>query len=129
MNTYVLTTIAATLLNHTAPATYYQTVAFLIPWLLVTLALQGQFFRVEYAAPPPEPLTHHPRVARLWTRGERIAAVAMLAYLASGELASLYVLAAQGSTPLLFGVTAGAVVTAFVAVGIIALVGTPWTRE
>ena len=129
LDTYVLTTAAATLLDHQAPATYFQTVAFLIPSLLVTLAVQGQFFRIGAAAPPPERLAErHPRAARAWTRGQRVAAVAMLGYLASGELASLYVLAARHSTPLLFGVTAGAVVTAFIAVAVIALIGTPWKR-
>lgn len=129
LNTYLLTTVAATLLEHTPPASYYQTVAFLIPSLLVTLALQGQFFRIEYLIPPPPRIAdHHPRVARMWTRTQRLAAVAMLAYLASGELASLYALAAQDSSPLLFGLTAGAVVTAFIALAIVALIGTPWTR-
>jgi hypothetical protein len=127
LNTFVLTTAAATLLHHHERASYYPTVAFLIPSLLVTLALQGQFFRMEYAAAPPQPLVdRHPHVARALTRLERIAAVAMLAYLAAGEFASLYVLAAQKSTALLFGVTAGAVVTAFLALGVIALIGTPW---
>ncbi len=129
LDTYVLTTAAATLLDHDAPATYYQTVAFLIPSLLIALAVQGQFFRIEAAAPPPHRLAEHqPRAARARTLGQRVAAVAMIGYLASGELASLYVLAAQHSTPLLFGVTAGAVVTAFIAVGVIALIGTPWKR-
>ena len=129
LTTYSMTTVGATLLEHTAPMTYYQTVAFLIPSLLVTLALQGQFFRIQHAVPPSRQLVdRHPRVARAWIAGQRVAAVAMLGYLASGELASLYVLAVQQSAPLLFGVTAGAVVTAFVAVGIIALVGTPWKQ-
>lgn len=128
LNTYLLTTLAATLLDHIPPPSYYQTVAFLIPSLLVTLALQGQFFRIEYLIPPPPRMAdHHPRVARVWTRTQRLAAVAMLAYLASGELASLYALAAQDSSPLLFGVTAGAVVTAFIGLAIVALIGTPWT--
>lgn len=128
LNTYLLTAVAATLLEHTPPPSYYQTVAFLIPSLLVTLALQGQFFRIEYLLPPPPRMAdHHPRVARMWTRTQRLAAVAMLAYLASGELASLYALAAQESSPLFFGVTAGAVVTAFIALAIVALIGTPWT--
>lgn len=101
--------------------------AFLIPSLLVTLALQGQFFRVEYSLPPPRTMAdRHPHLARAWTRTQRAAAVAMLGYLASGELASLYVLAAQDSTPLLFGVTAGAVVAAFIALAIVALIGAPW---
>lgn len=125
--TYLLTTAAATRLDHHPPAAYYQTVAFLIPSLLVTLALQGQFFRVEYSLPPPRTMAdRHPHVARAWARSQRAAAVAMLGYLASGELASLYVLAAQDSSPLLFGVTAGAVVTAFIALAIVALIGTPW---
>lgn len=129
LSIYAMTTVGATLLDHEPPMAYYQTVAFLIPSLLVTLALQGQFFRIQYAVPPSRRLVdRHPRVAHAWISGQRVAAVAMLTYLASGELASLYVLAAQHSAPLLFGITAGAVVTAFIAVGIIALVGTPWKQ-
>ncbi len=59
---------------------------------------------------------------------ERVAAVALLAYLASGELPCLYVLATRSSTPVIFGVTAGAVLTAFIAVGIVALIGAPWSE-
>lgn len=104
--------------------------AFLIPSLLVTLALQGQFFRVEYSLPPPKTMAdRHAHLARAWTRTQRAAAVAMLGYLASGELASLYVLAAQDSSPLLFGVTAGAVVAAFIALAIVALIGAPRKPE
>ena len=108
---------------------YYQTVAFLIPSLLVTLALQGRFVRIQHAVPPPRRLLErHSRMARAWTLGQRAAAVAVVGYLASGEFASLYALAAQRSTPLMFGITAGAVITAFIAVAIVALYGTPWTE-
>lgn len=124
--TYVCATAGATMLGHEAPMSYYQTVGFLIPSLLVTLSLQGQFFRVHHAAPPPRLLDHHRRMSRAWTAGQRAAAVALVTYLASGEFASLYALAAERSTPLLFGITAGAVITAFIGVAIVALRGTPW---
>lgn len=124
--TYVLATAGATALEHNAPPAYYQTVAFLIPTMLITLALQGQFFHVNKWVPPGARLDGHPRLSRAWTGLQRWSAVALVVYLASGELASLYALAAADSGSLLFGITAGSVITAFIAVIIIALIGTPW---
>ena len=128
--TFLLVAAATTLLPTTAPLTYYQTVAFLVPSLLVTLALQGEFFRMSDTVPPPRTLAaRHPLLARLWRVAQRTAAVVLLVYLAGGEFAALYVLAAQKPDPIAFAITAGSVATAFVALGIIALLGTPWKRE
>lgn len=124
--TYVLATAGATALGHHAPIAYYQTVAFLIPTMLITLALQGQFFDISKSVPPGARLDGHPRLSRAWTTVQRWSAVALVIYLASGELASLYAIAAADSSSLLFGITAGSVLTAFIAVIIIALIGTPW---
>lgn len=127
--TFLLVTAATTLLRHHAPLTYYQTVAFLIPSLLVTLALQGQFFRMQSVIAPSSTLAdRHPRLAAVWVIAQRAAEVALLAYLAAGEIAALLVLAVSSSSALLFGLTAGAVMTAFAALGIVALTGTPWAR-
>lgn len=123
--TFVLATVGGTLLGHKPPLAYYQTVAFLIPSLLVTLAVQGRFFQVHQVVPPPPRLADRPGMAALWKLGQQAATVALLVYLAAGEFASLYVLAAQHSTALLFGITAGSVVTAFIAVAIVALAGAP----
>ena len=127
--TFVLVAAATTLLPGTAPLTYYQTVAFLVPSLLVTLALQGQFFRMSDTVPPPRALrTRHPALARVWLFAQRTAAVVLLLYLAAGEITGLYVLAAQRPGAVAFAITAGSVTTAFVALGVVALLGTPWKR-
>jgi uracil-DNA glycosylase len=128
--TFVLVTVGSSMLEHHAPLTYYQTVAFLVPSLLVTLALQGQFFRVGNVAPPPSPVRkRQPHLTTVWLLSERAAVVALLLYLALGEFAALFVLATESPGILWFAITAGSVTTAFVAIGIIALAGTPWASR
>lgn len=115
------------MLQQQASVTYYQTIGFLIPSLLVTLALQGQFFRTAHVVRPgPRLSERHPLLANVWLYLQRIADVLLLAYLAAGEFAALYVLATGNAGVVPFALTGGSVTTAFVALGIVAVQGTPW---
>ncbi len=128
--TFGLAVAGTSLLEHRPSLTYYQTIGFLIPSLLVTLALQGQFFRTAHVVPAGPDLTErHPLLARAWLQVQRLADVLLLGYLAAGEFAALYVLATEDAGVVPFALTGGSVTTAFVALGIVALQGMPWLEN
>ncbi len=125
--TFGLAVVGTSLLTHRPSLTYYQTIGFLIPSLLVTLALQGEFFRTAHVVPAPTDFAQrHPRLARSWLHMQRASDVLLLSYLAAGEFAALYVLATEDVGVVPFALTGGSVTTAFVALGILALHGMPW---
>jgi hypothetical protein len=109
---------------------FYQASATIIVVLVLSLATQGQFFRLDRLPPPPAWIVRlGRRGAALWTLSERLTALALLGYLGLGEGAALYALANGSGTVLLLGLSAAAIASAFFAIGVLAVLGDPATAE
>jgi hypothetical protein len=103
---------------------FYQAAATIIVVLVLSLATQGHFFVLRELPPPPEWIARRgARLNWLWLASERFAAVGVLAYLGMGEAAALYALATRSPQSILLAVSAGAIASAFFAIGTIALLG------
>jgi hypothetical protein len=107
-------------------ARFYQAAATIIVVLVLSLATQGQFFRLDKLPPPPAWIVRlGRRGGMIWTLSERMTALAVLGYLGLGEGAAPYALAnGSGSSPLL-GLSAAAIASGFFAIGVLAVVGDP----
>jgi hypothetical protein len=109
---------------------FYQAAATIIVVLVLSLATQGQFFRLDKLPSPPEWIVRlGRRGAAIWTLSERLTALAMLGYLGVGEGAALYSLANGSGTSLMLGLSSAAVASGFVAIGVLAVVGDPEAVE
>jgi hypothetical protein len=109
---------------------FYQAAATIIVVLVLSLATQGQFFRLDkLPSPPPWIVGLGRRGAALWTLSARLTALALLGYLGLGEGAALYTLANGSGSPLLLGLSAAAIASGFFAIGVLAVVGDPAAAE
>src|ERR1700730_13867561 len=109
---------------------FYQAAATIIVVLVLSLATQGQFFRLDkLPSPPPWIVRLGRRGAAIWTLSERLTALAMLGYLGVGEGAALYSLANGSGSSLMLGLSAAAVASGFFAIGVLAVVGDPSAVE
>jgi hypothetical protein len=109
---------------------FYQAAATIIVVLVLSLATQGQFFRLDkLPSPPPWIVRLGRRGAALWTLSARLTALALLGYLGLGEAAALYTLANGSGSALLLGLSAAAMASAFFAIGVLAVVGDPAAAE
>jgi hypothetical protein len=109
---------------------FYQASATIIVVLVLSLATQGQFFRLDRLPPPPAWILRlGRRGAALWTLSERLTALALLGYLGLGEGAALYALANGSGSVLLLGLSAAAIASAFFAIGVLAVLGDPAATE
>ena len=109
---------------------FYQAAATIIVVLVLSLATQGQFFRLDkLPSPPPWIVRLGRRGAALWTLSARLTALALLAYLGLGEGAALYTLANGSGSSLLLGLSAAAMASGFFAIGVLAVVGDPAAAE
>jgi hypothetical protein len=109
---------------------FYQAAATIIVVLVLSLATQGQFFRLDkLPSPPPWIVRLGRRGAALWTLSARLTALALLGYLGLGEGAALYTLANGSGSALLLGLSAAAMASGFFAIGVLAVVGDPAAAE
>ncbi len=109
---------------------FYQAAATIIVVLVLSLATQGQFFRLDkLPSPPPWIVRLGRRGAALWTLSARLTALALLGYLGLGEGAALYTLANGSGSSLLLGLSAAAMASGFFAIGVLAVVGDPAAAE
>jgi hypothetical protein len=109
---------------------FYQAAATIIVVLVLSLATQGQFFRLDkLPSPPPWIVRLGRRGAAIWTLSEQLTALALLGYLGLGEGAALYTLANGSGSSLLLGLSAAAIASGFFAIGVLAVVGDPAATE
>jgi hypothetical protein len=109
---------------------FYQAAATITVVLVLSLATQGQFFRLDkLPAPPPWIIRLGRRGALIWTLSERLTALAVLGYLGLGEGAALYALANGSGSSLLLGLSSAAIASGFFAIGVLAVVGDPSAAE
>jgi hypothetical protein len=121
---FIATLLIVIPLGQAGDLRFYQAAATIIVVLVLSLATQGHFFVLRELPEPPEWIARRGRrVNWVWLTSERFAAVGVLSYLGLGEAAALYALAARAPQSILLAVSAGAIASAFFAIGTIALLG------
>jgi hypothetical protein len=127
---FVLTLVVVVGLGVPGDTRFYQAAATIIVVLVLSLATQGQFFRLDKLPPPPHWIVRlGRRGALIWTLSERLTALAILGYLGVGEGAALYALANGSGAALPLGLAAAAIASGFFAIGVTAVVGDPSVTE
>jgi hypothetical protein len=127
---FVVTLVVVVGLGVPGDTRFYQAAATIIVVLVLSLATQGQFFRLDKLPPPPPWIVRlGRRGALLWTLSERLTALAILGYLGLGEGAALYALANGSGSSLPLGLSAAAIASGFFAIGVTAVVGDPSVAE
>ena len=127
---FIVTLVVVTGLSVTGDTRFYQAASTIIVVLVLSLATQGQFFRLDKLPSPPQWIVRlGRRGAVIWTLSERLTALALLGYLGLGEGSALYALANGSGSWLLLGLSAAAIASGFVAIGVLAVVGDPSAAE
>jgi hypothetical protein len=127
---FIVTLVVVTGLSVTGDTRFYQAASTIIVVLVLSLATQGQFFRLDKLPSPPQWIVRlGRRGAVIWTLSERLTALALLGYLGLGEGSALYALANGLGSWLLLGLSAAAIASGFVAIGVLAVVGDPSAAE
>jgi hypothetical protein len=127
---FVVTVVVIAGIGVPGDTRFYQAASTIIVVLVLSLATQGQFFRLDkLPSPPPWIVRLGRRGAAIWILSERLTALAMLGYLGLGEGAALYSLANGSGSSLLLGLSAAAVASGFFAIGVLAVVGDPSAAE
>ncbi len=123
---FVVTLVVVLGLGVAGDTRFYQAAATIIVVLVLSLATQGHFFRLDKLPPPPSWIVRlGRRGAMIWILSERMTALAVLGYLGLGEGAALYALANGGGSSLVLGLSAAAIASGFFAIGVLAVVGDP----
>src|ERR1039458_10014522 len=127
---FIVTVVVVVGVGVPGNARFYQEAATIIVVLVLSLATQGQFFRLDKLPPPPPWIVRlGRRGGMIWTLSERMTALAVLGYLGLGEGAALYALANGSGSSLLLGLSAAAIASGFFAIGVLAVVGDPAAAE
>jgi hypothetical protein len=127
---FIVTLVVVLPLGVAGDTRFYQAAATITVVLVLSLATQGQFFRLDKLPSPPAWIVRlGRRGALIWTLSERLTALAVLGYLGLGEGAALYALANGSGSSLLLGLSAAAIASGFFAIAALAVVGDPSAAE